>query len=85
MPFIRIYMPNGGEDGVIIANFNDDKRIEFRGNPYSQWDESESSPMFKIHSMIKKANISNLHADGVETITPWHSEWLEVYQMILDS
>ena len=74
-------MPNGGEDGVIIVILNDMERIEFRGAPYSQWTESESSPMYSLHSLMKQANVSNLHNNLIETITPWHDEWNEIYQM----
>ena len=83
--YIRLYMPNGGEDGVIVAIRNDDKRVEFRGNPYSKWVEGENSPMYALHSSLKRANISNLHSDLVETITPWHPEWGAINQMFLDA
>lgn len=83
--YIRLYMPNGGEDGVIIATRNDGKCVEFRGNAYSKWIEGESSPMYVLHSSLKRINISNLHNDLIETVTPWHPEWERVYQMFLDS
>ena len=82
---IRLYMPNGGEDGVIVATRNDGKRVEFRGTPYSKWAEGEDSPMFSLHSSLKRVNISNLHNDLVETVTPWHPEWETIYQMFLDA
>ena len=68
--YIRLYMPNGGEDGVIIATRNDGKCVEFRGNAYSKWIEGESSPMYVLHSSLKRINISNLHNDLIETVTP---------------
>lgn len=80
--FIRLYMPNGGEDGVIIAILNDVERVEFRGAPYSQWNKNESSPMYSLHSSIKQVNISNLHCNIIETLTPEHDEWNKIYQMV---
>lgn len=74
-------MPNGGEDGVIVGLRDDGALVEFRGKPYSQWTEGEASPMYQIHSSIVRANISNLHADGVETITPWHPEWRSISRL----
>ena len=83
--FIRLYMPNGGEDGVIVAIRNDNKCVEFRGNAYSKWGEGENTPMYALHSLIKRANISNLNSDVVETVTPWHAEWAAICQMFLDA
>lgn len=82
---IRLYMPNGGESGVIVATSNTGMRVEFRGSPYSLWSEQESSPMSRIHSAIVRANIANLHSGEVETITPWHSEWEVVRTLFIDA
>ena len=82
---IRLYMPNGGESGVIIATSNTGLRVEVRGNPYSVWSEQESSPMSRIHSAIVRANIANLHSGEVETITPWHSEWNVVKALFIEA
>jgi len=82
---LRLFMPNGGEDGVIIAEANDGTRVEFRGNPYSKWAEDECSPMFEIHACLKRVNVSNLHSNMVETVTPWHPEWNFIHKMFLDA
>ena len=76
--FIRLHMPNSGEDGVIVATANDGRVVEFRGRPYSQWEIGEFSPMFLLHSVLKRVNVSELHNGEVETVTPWHPEWSEV-------
>ena len=82
--FIRLFMPQGGEAGVIIATNSNGERVEFRGSAYSTWTEHEDSAMFRLHSALKRVNISNLHADGIETVTPWHPEWTEV-ETLFDS
>lgn len=81
----RIYMPRCGEDGVIIVTSIDTgERVEFRGRPYSDWDESETSDFRKVHDSFKRVDISRLHSDEVETVTFWHGdEWVFVYQMFI--
>lgn len=69
----KIYMPRCGEDGVIIVISADSgDRVEFRGTPYSQWQEGESSDFCKIHDAFKRVDISRLHSEEVETVTSWH-------------
>lgn len=85
MTYIRLYMPKGGEEGVILATLDDKYVVEFRGHPYSTWDEKEDSPMYAVHSAIKQANISDLHCGRVETITPWHSEWDAIYKLVFEA
>jgi len=77
-------MPNGGEDGVIIANRDDGLRVEFRGRPYSLWNLDEDTPMTRLHSAFRRINVSNLHCDETETVTPWHDEW-EVVNAMFDA
>lgn len=78
MSHIRLFMPNGGNDGVIIAVNEEDYRVEFRGNPYHLWDIGEDTPMFQLHSVLETVNISEFQNDKVETITPWNKEWSTV-------
>jgi len=73
--YIRLHMPRGGEDGVIVATRDDSVRVEFRGRPYSLWDIGEDTPMTHLHSSFLRINISNLHCNETETVTPWHDEW----------
>jgi hypothetical protein len=71
----RIYMPKCGEVGVIIATcIETGFVVEFRGTPYSQWTEGESSDFCKVHDSFKRVDISRLHSDEVETITEWHGD-----------
>jgi hypothetical protein len=81
----RIYMPHGGEDGVIIVrSVATGHVVEFRGTPYSKWEEGESSDFYKIHSAIKRVDISRIHSDEVETVTYWHGdEWVFIYQIFI--
>ena len=72
---IRIWMPDCGEAGVIIATRDDGARVEFRGEPYSLWKEGDQSPMIALHSLLKTVNISQLHCGEIETLTPWNIEW----------
>lgn len=74
-------MPRGGEDGVIVLTRSDQVTAEFRGRPYSQWDIGEDSPMYKLHASLIRTDISRLHSDCVEVITPWHAEWEVVSRM----
>lgn len=79
--YIRLHMPNGGEDGVIVATRDDGKRVEFRGRPYSKWEIDENSQMYELHAHLKRIDVSNLHCDQVETVTPWHPEWEAISKM----
>jgi len=81
MSHIKLFMLDCGEAGVIVATRDDGMRIEFRGNPYHAWEEDEDTPMSRLHCLLKKINISQLHCNGVETLTPWHSEWSDVLRM----
>lgn len=77
----RIFMPNGGEDGVIVVTRTDGVVVEFRGRPYSMWQIGEDSPMYKLHSSLVQINISQLHCCEIEVVTPWHSEWSIIRDM----
>ena len=81
MSHINLYMPDCGEAGVIVATREDGVRVEFRGNPYHTWQEDEDTPMVRLHSLLKRINISQLHCGATETLTPWHPEWEEVNAM----
>jgi hypothetical protein len=81
MPAIHLYMPRCGADGVIVATRDDGVVVEFRGPAYQDWDLGEDSPMYRLHSCLRRINISELHCSNVETVTPWHDEWEEVRGM----
>ena len=78
-------MPDCGEAGVIIATRDDGMRVEFRGNPYHLWAADEDTPMSRLHSALKRVNISQLHCSQPETVTPWHPEWEQVSSMFLQA
>jgi hypothetical protein len=69
MAHIVLRMPRCGEDGVLIATRGDGYVVEFRGTPYSQWEEGEDSPFFQIHSALQRINISDLHCNLSQTVT----------------
>jgi hypothetical protein len=77
MSHIRLYMPRGGEDGVIIAWDEHRRCVEFRGPPYSQWhpNTSPDSPFYRLYSSLRTVNISDLHNGELQTITPWNEEY----------
>lgn len=78
----KIYMPKCGEEGVIVVTSNSGQTVEFRGTPYSKWIEGESSDFYKIHSAIKRVDISRLHSGEIETCTKWHgAEWEFISKM----
>lgn len=81
MSHIRLFMSDCGEAGVIIATREDGVRVEFRGNPYHTWEIDEDTPMFRLHTLLSRINISQLHCGAVETLTTWHPEWREVSEM----
>jgi hypothetical protein len=81
MSHIKLHMPECGEAGVIVATRDDGVRVEFRGNPYHAWTVDEDTPMFRLHCLLKRVNISQLHCGEVEIVTPWHPEWEEVNAM----
>jgi hypothetical protein len=37
--------------------------------------------MSRLHGLLKRINISQLHCNGVEIVSPWHPEWSEVSAM----
>lgn len=81
MSHIKLHMPDCGEAGVIVATRDDGVRVEFRGNPYHAWTAEEDTPMVRLHNLLMRINISQLHCGEVETLTPWHPEWEDVNVM----
>lgn len=74
----KLYMPKCGEEGVMIVISDSGEKVEFRGTPYSKWKEGESSDFYKIHSVIKRVDISRLHSSEVEVCTSWHGPEYEI-------
>jgi hypothetical protein len=78
-------MPNCGDDGLMIATRDDGARVEFRGVPYHLWTAEEDTPFSRLHGALERVNVSALHADEVETVTPWHPEWPVVSAMVSEA
>lgn len=81
MAHIKLFMPDCGEAGVIVATRDDGVCVEFRGRPYHAWVEGEDTAMSHLHGLLKRINVSRLHSNEIETLTPWHPEWGEVAAM----
>ena len=72
---LHMYMPNGGEAGVILlwrARHKNDPHqlrwVECRGLPFSEWEEDEVSPMQRLHDCMPGWHTCVLHQDAVLTL-----------------
>ncbi len=81
MAHFKIFMPNCGADGVILLIDPTGYVVEFRGRPYHEWDENEDSPMYRLHCMFVRVDISRLHSEQIETVTSWHPEFTSISEM----
>lgn len=82
---INLYMPDGGERGVILAWFaghGAHEWVEFRGRPYSKWGPEEGSPMAMIHDCMEGWHTTILHQDEVLTIHEKHPDYPAVRRMV---
>ena len=43
---------------------------------------TEDTPMSRLHGLLRRINISQLHCNQVEVVTPWHPEWNAVAAMV---
>lgn len=80
----RLYMPNGGEDGVLIgwrADWPDNHYIEFRGPPYSQW-KGEGSDFERVHDRLAGMRATVLHHNSVVDIIPGMEEHDDIARAI---
>jgi hypothetical protein len=69
---VCMYMPDGGELGVILLwhpRRKDDpkpiKWVECRGRPFSEWDPDENTPMSHLHDCMYGWHTCVLHQDVV--------------------
>ena len=72
-----LYMPNGGEDGVLIgwrADWPENKWIEFRGPPYSQW-EGTGSSFELVHDALEGRHATVLHTNDILDVLPTHPRY----------
>ncbi len=80
---INLYMPEGGELGLIVAWYADDPDwIELRGSPYSQWDEKTNHPMKQVHDAMEGWHTTVLHQDSVLTLLSSHPDYVVVKKLI---
>lgn len=73
---ICLYMPDGGEAGVIQAWLaGEHKWVEFRGAPYSQWRVGEVSPMSALHDALEGMHATVLHQDSILAVHEGHADF----------
>lgn len=73
----RLYMPNGGEDGVLIgwrADWPESHYVEFRGPPYSQW-KGEGSDFERVHDALEGRHATVLHTNDILDVLPMHPRY----------
>lgn len=82
---IDLYMPDGGERGVILAWFaghGEHEWVEFRGRPYSRWAPGEDSPMAALHDSLEGWHATVLHQDVVLTLLDRHPDYRIVRELV---
>ncbi len=85
---ISLYMPDGGERGVILAWFaghGEHEWVEFRGRPYSAWAPGEGTPMSRLHDAMEGWHATVLHQDAVLTLLERHPDYGRVRGMMEDT
>jgi hypothetical protein len=83
--YIMLYMPHGGESGVIQAWYQGDHSwVEFRGPPYSQWLYKEpKSPFQMLHDSLLGMHCTVLHQDQIlALIRDRHSDFNAIEQLM---
>lgn len=83
---IMLYMPQGGEAGVIQAWYQGQHSwVEFRGLPYSHWGENDEPSAFQIvHNSLLGMHCTVLHQDSIlALIRGRHSDFDAVEQAML--
>ena len=74
----RLYMPNGGEDGVLIgwrADWPESHHIEFRGPPYTQWTGDQGSDFERLHDALEGRHSTVLHTNDILDVLPTHPRY----------
>lgn len=89
MSHILLYMPRGGEDGYILTQYTNPYlglvyKVRFDGQPYSQWDIGDDTPMIRLHSALESVNISDFQNGILQSMTFWNEEWDAVRDLIVD-
>ena len=81
----RLHMPDGGEDGVLIAwraDWPKNSWVEFRGPDYTQWTGDQKSDFEKVHDSMKGWHTSVLHAGETVDILPTHPDYERIKNAI---
>jgi hypothetical protein len=88
---VHMYMPNGGEDGVILlwkGHAQNDPRpvkwVEVRGRPYSEWGVDETTPMSRLHDCMPGWHSCVLHQDAVLTLHNNHQDFEDVMSFFVE-
>lgn len=80
---ILLYMPNGGEDGVIQAWYvGRHQWVEFRGPKYSKWHAGSHSRMQEIHDAMEGWHTTVLHQNEVLMLHPKHPDYAAVKRLV---
>ena len=84
--YIMLYMPQGGEAGLIQAWYQGQHQwVEFRGPPFSQWIPTDSPSAFEIvHDSLLGMHCTVLHQDSVlALIRGRHSDFDAIERCLL--
>jgi len=83
---ILLYMPEGGQAGLIQAWYQGDHAwVEFRGPAYTDWGvHNKPSPMEIIHDSLLGMHCTVLHQDQILAVKrDMHSDFAAVEQLLL--
>jgi hypothetical protein len=83
---ILLYMPQGGQRGVIQAWYQGDHSwVEFRGPAFSDWDtDAPASPFQIVHDSLLGMHATVLHQDSIlALIRRKHSDFSSIEQLML--
>jgi hypothetical protein len=76
---VHVFMPNGGEDGVILVWRGKpdtmERWVECRGKPFSQWGVNEDTAMSRVHDVMEGWHTTVLHQDQVLTLHEQHPDF----------
>lgn len=81
---ILLYMPNGGQAGVIQAWYSGDHHwVEFRGPSFNEWGTDLLSPFQIIHDSLLGMHATVLHQDSIlAIIQSRHSDFNAIDQLM---
>lgn len=75
---LLLHMPEGGQAGVIrVWRPGDERWVEFRGPPYSEWGDG-ASDMQRIHDALEGWHATVLHQGSVLLLHEGHPDFKRV-------